>query len=258
MELALPILEKVYMKTLQLKDYNLSNAQLKALYLASRYFDNFVNKIFLDNNGVTDEQFASIVDSFWCLSDFKSIVYKNNEFGLKSAESVLNLSSRRQPYHLDELMINHCKITPKAVCHLFSELIRTSYISKLSLVNANLNIQGLSLISQMIRTNKFITHLDLSWNNAPVEHWREFLEAVRANRRLKFLNLSWNTLIKIKKLSTWQIRKNPKLMQPPKPSKKIYEIRFTQYENFKCLICGMMVNPMKLKEHNKTIHPILS
>ena len=80
------------------------------------------------------------IESFWCLRDFKSIIYSNNEFGLKSAEAVLNIASRRQPYHLDELRLNHCKITPKAICHLFGELIRTSYISKMSLVDANLNI----------------------------------------------------------------------------------------------------------------------
>ena len=55
MELALPILEKVHMKTLQLHDYNLSQAQVRALYLASRFFESFVNKILLDNCGITDD-----------------------------------------------------------------------------------------------------------------------------------------------------------------------------------------------------------
>ena len=67
------------------------------------------------------------------------------------------------------------------------------------------------MISELVRSNKCIAHLDLSWNNAPVEHWTEFLETISTNRKLKFLNLSWNTLVGIKKLSRWQIKKDPTL-----------------------------------------------
>ena len=61
MELALPILEKVYNKTLSLYDYTLSPVHTQALENASKFFENFVNRILLDNCGVSDGQFASIV-----------------------------------------------------------------------------------------------------------------------------------------------------------------------------------------------------
>jgi hypothetical protein len=55
MELALPILEKVYNKTLTLYDYNLSMVQTKALEHAARFFESFVNRVLFDNCGITDE-----------------------------------------------------------------------------------------------------------------------------------------------------------------------------------------------------------
>ena len=55
MELALPILEKVYNKTLSLYDYTLSPVHTQALENASKFFENFVNRILLDNCGVSDE-----------------------------------------------------------------------------------------------------------------------------------------------------------------------------------------------------------
>ena len=64
MELALPILEKIHNKTLSLYDYNVSSVQSQALQFASRFFDNFVNRILLDNCGITDELFSKILESF--------------------------------------------------------------------------------------------------------------------------------------------------------------------------------------------------
>jgi hypothetical protein len=146
MELALPILEKVHNKTLCLYDFNLSEVQTKALQNAASFFESFVNRVLFDNCGITDEQFAGILAACWDLKDFKSIVYRHNEFGMKSAEAILNLTTRRKPYQLEELRINHCKTTPKVVTYLLRELVSVSYISKLSLVDANLGTEGMSLI----------------------------------------------------------------------------------------------------------------
>jgi hypothetical protein len=61
MELALPILEKVHNKTLSLYDYTLSQVSTQALEQAAKFFENFVNRILLDNCGVTDSQFSKMV-----------------------------------------------------------------------------------------------------------------------------------------------------------------------------------------------------
>jgi hypothetical protein len=132
------------------------------------------------------------VASCWSLKDFKSIIYRNNEFGIKSAEAILNLVSRRQPFHLEELRINHCKVIPKTINYLLSELNKISYLSKLSLVESNLNNESISLLCQLLKTNKHLDHVDISWNNLATEHWKEFLMLLSTNRKIKFLNLSWN------------------------------------------------------------------
>ena len=47
-----------------------------------------INRLLVDNCGVTDASFAAIVNGLAQLSDFKSIVYKLNSFGLESARAL--------------------------------------------------------------------------------------------------------------------------------------------------------------------------
>lgn len=54
MELAMPILEKVFHKTLCLYDYTLSPIHTNALRLAAKYFDEFINRLLFDNCGMSD------------------------------------------------------------------------------------------------------------------------------------------------------------------------------------------------------------
>ena len=84
MDLALPILEKIHNKALNLQNYTLSPVATQALMIASKFFDDFVNKILLDNCGVNDDQFSKILESLLNLKDFKSIIYRRNHFGMKS------------------------------------------------------------------------------------------------------------------------------------------------------------------------------
>jgi hypothetical protein len=60
--------------------------------IASKFFDDFVNKILIDNCGMNDDQFSKILDSFVYLKDFKSIVYRRNTFGMKSMLSISKLT----------------------------------------------------------------------------------------------------------------------------------------------------------------------
>ena len=85
MILAIPILEKVHNKNLILYDFTISPIHAKALQMAVKYFENFVTKILFDNCGLNDESFAKIIDSCNQLKDFKSIIYRKNEFGMQSA-----------------------------------------------------------------------------------------------------------------------------------------------------------------------------
>ena len=79
LDLALPILEKVFKKTLVLQEYTLSKGHCRGLARACRFFDHkFVNRVLFSNCGIDDFEFASILDGLAELKDFKSIIYKQN------------------------------------------------------------------------------------------------------------------------------------------------------------------------------------
>ena len=192
MELALPILEKVFNKTLRLYDYKLSNAQSEALVMASRFFDNFVKSILLDNCGIEDKKFAKIINSLNELSDFKSIIYRNNQFEMESARAVMNLLYKKMPFHLDELVIVNCRISYETSEYLIDRLIDRSYLRHLALVNANLSERSMSGLCEFLNKNRFIQEIDLSWNRLEPNTWMQFLRLLKDNRRLRSVNLSWN------------------------------------------------------------------
>ena len=79
LDLALPILEKIFNKTLMLCEYTLSPGHCRGLARACRFFDHkFVNRVFFSNCGIDDGEFAMILEGLVQLKDFKSIVYKAN------------------------------------------------------------------------------------------------------------------------------------------------------------------------------------
>ena len=65
-----------------LQEYTLSPGHCRGLAEACKYFDHrFVNRVFLNNCGIDDGEFSSILEGLNHLRDFKSIIYKANMFG---------------------------------------------------------------------------------------------------------------------------------------------------------------------------------
>lgn len=82
LDLALPIIEKVFKKTLVLQEYTLSEGHCRGLARACQFFDHkFVNRVLFNNCGIDDSEFSSILEGLNHLKDFKSIIYKMNAFG---------------------------------------------------------------------------------------------------------------------------------------------------------------------------------
>lgn len=89
MNLPLPILDKITGKTIQLQDYTLSKGAQEGLAQAVQNLDNqMVNRILFNNNGITGEGFGNLLKGMSHLRDFKSIIYKKNQF---SEASVVQL-----------------------------------------------------------------------------------------------------------------------------------------------------------------------
>ena len=116
----IPILSTVINRTLSLGNYTLSGGHCDALNKAAEHFDNFVNRVRLQNCGVDDEKMAKLISTFSKLRDFKSIILRQNVFQEKSLEAVKELLQKKAPYNMSELRLANCDI-PKGVV---KELLR--------------------------------------------------------------------------------------------------------------------------------------
>ena len=116
MEIALPILDKIYKKTICLQDYTMSEGHCKGLATACEFFDaKVVNRVLMSNCGVNGDQFAMILEGLAKLNDFKSIVYKMNGINLNAIRHLEPLFEKRIPHHLEELKIIDCKMSATLV-----------------------------------------------------------------------------------------------------------------------------------------------
>jgi hypothetical protein len=111
----LPLLTKVRRKTLILQNYTLSIGHCNALAAACPFLPSSINRIYFDNCGIDDQEFASILSGLAQLSDFKSIIYKRNVFDEDSLKAIVPLLHKRLPNHLEELRLVDCTI-PKSIC----------------------------------------------------------------------------------------------------------------------------------------------
>lgn len=195
----------VHNGTLRLYDYNLTELQSEALSTASKFFHNFINKVLLDNNGIVDNQFAKLVKSLSNLEKFQSIIYRNNDFGMESAEAMGALLKKKFPNNLDELRIVNCRMAHHVSEYLMDTLLDASFLRSLTLINANLNDRSMKLICDFMDSNVYLQDLDLSWNKLHPTSWMPFLQQLKSNRRLRSLSLSWNQLFKVKKFAHWDL-----------------------------------------------------
>jgi len=108
----LPILEKVINKTLVLRNYTLSQGHCLGLASAISLIDNKrINRILLDNNGVTGKQFAEILRGLQSVPDLKSVCYRQNQLTHESIQELKPFFLRRVPYHLQEVKLVDLKIS---------------------------------------------------------------------------------------------------------------------------------------------------
>ena len=125
--LVLPILDKIYKKTLCLQDYLLSDGICKGLAEACKLFDHtVVNRVLFSNCGITGDQFALILEGLTQLKDFKSIIYKMNTVNARSILMLKPIFEKRLPNHLEELKIIDCKIHSSMITQLLTAMLDSS------------------------------------------------------------------------------------------------------------------------------------
>ena len=87
--MALPILDKIWKKTLCLQNYYLSEGNILGLAKACEVLDyRAVNRIMLCNNGINGDQLAEIVEGMAKLREFKSLIYKQNLININSLNAL--------------------------------------------------------------------------------------------------------------------------------------------------------------------------
>ena len=57
-----------------------------------------VNRLLLDNNGINGDQLASILQGMAQLSDFKSLIYRQNSINLNSLAALQPIFVKRLPH----------------------------------------------------------------------------------------------------------------------------------------------------------------
>lgn len=73
----LPILDKIYNKTLCLQNYLLNDGHCQGLAKACEFLDpKLVNRMLFNNCGMTGDHLAQVLDGVSKMNDFKALIYK--------------------------------------------------------------------------------------------------------------------------------------------------------------------------------------
>lgn len=100
LNLCLPVLDKIVNKTLALYSYTLSEGHCKAFESACRFLDGKITRVLLDNCGVGDDEFESILNGVNLLKGFQSIIYKQNHFDELSVQAIKPILRKQKPNQL--------------------------------------------------------------------------------------------------------------------------------------------------------------
>jgi len=192
----LPLMQKIKNNLLSLTNYGLSGEAIRAFADTIRKKDNFLTRIALENNGLKDEDFASLLEGLSRLLDIKSLIYVKNEFLMKSVEQIEPiLTFRSIPYHLEELRLVNCKISQNALSALINIFQSRNYLKRLGLVNLGMTEGALKQLTPFIQNSRYLIELDLSWNGFRAIKIADFIDAIGENKQLQYFNFSWNNLV---------------------------------------------------------------
>jgi len=140
LEIALPILDKVWRKTLCLQDYSLSKGHCEGIAVACQYFDEkLINRVLFNNCGMDGDEFAEILRGLNKLKDVKSITYKRNALNQEAINELDPILKKRLPRNLEELKIIDVKSSAALNNDLINKLYAGCQIRKLALVNCELS-----------------------------------------------------------------------------------------------------------------------
>ena len=153
----------------------------------------FVKQLYLDNNGLHDDELSLILHGLTKQFPFKTLIIQNNDIGKKCVDELHTFLNRKPPTMLEELHLINIKSNFVATLEL-CKYLRRNYLRKLSLVDVGLNTESILILSQVVKSSKTLISLDISWNTLKPRQMKPMIEVLSTNRKLHNLNLAWNNV----------------------------------------------------------------
>ena len=218
--LLLPIFEKIYRKTLCLQNYVLSEGQCEGIAEACQFIDHKrMNRVLLNNCGITGNKMATIVEGLTLIKDFKSIIYKHNELNALAVAKMEPLLLKYVPNNLSELQIIDCKIHTSTIEKLMELMIATRcQVRIFSLVNVHHSEASFARLCDYVKRSSMLQELNLSWQCLRPATFHQLLSIVKLNRTLVSLTLSHNKFIE----------DQPLLLTPSELAKGIRDVKLSR------------------------------
>ena len=95
-----------------MKEIFLNPGQTYAFQEVAKYFQNFADKIKLENNNLFDHDLCEIINSLAMVPALKQLALVRNDFGDKTLKALKELLSKRYPHNLEELCIEGIRLKP--------------------------------------------------------------------------------------------------------------------------------------------------
>ena len=116
-----------------MKEIYLNSNQTFALQEAAKYFQNFADKVKLENNNLYDNDLSEIITSLTMVPALKQLSLVRNDFGDRTLAALKGLLSKRFPNNLDELSIEGIRLKPQLTSNLMNTL-SSSNLRKLQII----------------------------------------------------------------------------------------------------------------------------
>eukprot|EP00743_Colponemidia_sp_Colp-15_P010176 GILK01011180.1.p1 GENE.GILK01011180.1~~GILK01011180.1.p1 ORF type:complete len:1137 (-),score=223.73 GILK01011180.1:106-3309(-) len=179
---------------LKLGHYGLLDRSVTALAHTLESMPVPVTSLDLTANGLNDQGCATIVESLMSESvHIQELNLSQNKVGPRAVQALetLLLSNSR----LTDLNLSGCKLGDANVDRIFTALHDHRYLARLNVSNCNYGankLQGAGALGLLLRENRSIQSLDLSWNMIRGKAAMEFLYSLTQNLSLSELNLAYN------------------------------------------------------------------
>ena len=164
-DVPLPILSHVANRTLSLANYTLSPGHVKGLNRAAEFLESIINRVRFDNCGIDDGEMSNLLQAFSKFKDFKSIIYRFNEFSECSMDGIRPILVKQFPNHLQELRISNCRMSPQVTSDLINAISTKCYLKSLEIAKAPISKELMNKIADYASHSKYLEELDISWNS---------------------------------------------------------------------------------------------